>query len=360
MAKTVSLLVGTKKGLFQLKSDADRKKWALEGPYGAPAPIHHASFDPRDQSMYAAINSTWGGSRIEYSRDLGTTWTVSKNPAFPAGSDRTFFQTWHIEPGHAKTPNVLWAGIEPAALFKSEDRGETWSLNTALDEQPSRAKWVPGFGGMGLHSIAIDAADPKFMQVGISVGGVYTSKDGGASWAQDNTQTGAPKATDGTERPDVFGCIHKLLAHPKVSGVRFMRVHLEVYWRDQGEATWTYRTEGLPTHFGFAAAIHPRDPKTAWCIPLHDLKRTAVDPGIAVFKTTDRGATWTRNEAGLPKGAPLESLREGMDNDEFDDVGVYFGTANGDVYASRDEGKSWDRIAQYLPYVTSVHAATIE
>lgn len=354
MAKSVALLVGTKKGLFTMRSN-DRKKWAVEGPYGAPAPIHHATYDPRDQSMYAAINSTWGGSRIEHSRDLGKTWAVSKNPAFPAGSDRTFFQTWHIEPGHEKTPNVIWAGVEPAGLFKSEDRGETWELNTALDDQPSRAKWVPGFGGMGLHSIAIDAVDPSFMQVGISVGGVYTSKDGGATWTQDNAQKGGPE-----DRPDVFGCIHKLLAHPKTSGVRFMRVHLEVYWRDPGETTWTFRTPGLPSNFGFSAAIHPNDPKTAWCIPLDDPKRTAPAPGIAVYMTRDRGATWTRQDAGLPKDAPLESLREGMHNDQFDDVGVYFGTANGDVYASLDEGKRWDRIAQYLPYVTSVHAATLE
>src|ERR671935_496926 len=365
MAKTVRLLVGTKKGLYQLQSDADRKKWTmLEGPYGAPAPIHHASFDPRDQSMYAAINSTWGGSRIEYSRDLGKTWTVSKNPAFPPGSDRTFYQTWHIEPGHPKTPNVIWAGTEPAALWKSEDRGETWTLNQSLDDQPSRKEWVPGFGGMGLHSIAIDSADPKFMQVGISVGGVYTTKDGGTSWQRDNRQTGGPggasfeRTGPDDRRPDVFGCIHKLLAHPKVGGVRFMRVHEEVYWREPGETTWTFRTPGLPSNFGFAAAIHPHDRSTAWCIPLDGAKRVASD-GIAVYKTTDKGATWTRHDAGLPKGAPLESLREGMDNDDFDDVGVYFGTANGDVYASRDEGKSWERIAQYLPYVTSVHAATL-
>ncbi|HZP96868.1 MAG TPA: exo-alpha-sialidase [Candidatus Limnocylindria bacterium] len=353
MAKSVVLLVGTKKGLYTMRS-GDRKKWTVGEPYGAPAPVHHAAFDPRDGSMYAAINSTWGGSRIEYSRDLGKTWTVSKNPAFPPGSDRTFYQTWHIEPGHAKTPNVVWAGVEPAALFKSEDRGETWSLNTALDGHPSRKQWVPGFGGMGLHSIAIDAADPSFMQVGISVGGVYTTRDGGASWERDNTRRGGAQ-----DRPDVFSCIHKLLAHPVAPGVRFMRVHEEVYWRDPGETAWTFRTTGLPSNFGFAAAIHPRDPKTAWCIPLHGMKRTATD-GIAVYKTTDRGASWTRNDAGLPKGAPLESLREGMHTDRFDDVGVYFGTANGDVYASLDEGKTWDRIAQYLPYVTSVHAATID
>src|SRR5258705_5506025 len=359
MAKKVTLLVGTKKGLYILRGDAGRGSWACEGPEFAPAEIHHAAYDARDGSMFAAVNQTWGGSRIEVSRDMGKTWKTTKNPAFPEGSDRTFSKTWHIEPGHEKTPSVVWAGTEPAALFKSEDRGETWSLNTALDDQPSRAKWVPGFGGMGLHSIAIDAADPKFMQVGISVGGVYTSKDGGASWAQDNMQVGAPKAADGTDRPDVFGCIHKLLAHPKSSGVRFMRVHLEVYWREPGETSWTFRTPGLPSAFGFAAAMHPHDPKTAWCIPLDDMKRTARDPGIAVYKTGDRGATWTRHDAGLPKGAPLESLREGMDNDDFDDVGVYFGTANGDVYASLNEGKSCERIAQYLPYFVSIHAAPI-
>jgi hypothetical protein len=365
MAKSVALLVGTKKGLFTLRS-RDRKSWSQEGPYASPAPIHHASFDPRDQSMYAAINSTWGGARIEYSRDLGKTWTAGANPKFPEGSDRTFFQTWHIEPGHASTPNVVWAGTEPAALWKSEDRGETWKLNTALDDQPSRKEWVPGFGGMGLHSIAIDATDPRVMQVGISVGGVYTTRDGGASWERDNRQIGGPggmsfeRKDEKDVRPDVAYCIHKLLAHPKVSGVRFMRVHEEVYWREPGETTWTFRTPWLPTNFGFAAAIHPHDRSTAWCIPLDGRERTADTPGIAVYKTQDRGATWTRHDSGLPAGAPLESLREGMHTDRFDDVGVYFGTANGDVYASLDEGRSWSRIAQYLPYVTSVHAATID
>ena len=354
MARSVTLLVGTKKGLYTLRGDAKREKWAVEGPYGAPAPIHHASFDPRDGSMYVAVNSTWGGSRIEHSRDLGKTWTVSKNPAFPAGSDRTFYQTWHIEPGHARTPNVVWAGTEPAALFRSEDRGESWELVRTLDDQPSRKEWVPGFGGMGLHSIAIDAKDPDFMQIGISVGGVYTTKDGTKTWTRDNAQVGGP-----TERPDVFGCIHKLLAHPVTPGVRFMRVHVDVFWRDPNETVWTNRTKGLPTTFGFAAAIHPTNARTAWCIPLHDTKRTA-ESGIAVYKTTDRGGTWARKDAGLPQGAPLESLREGMHNDRYDEVGLYFGTANGDVYASRDEGESWTRIAQYLPYVTSVHAATLE
>jgi hypothetical protein len=355
MAKKVTLLVGTKKGLYVLRGDSGRGSWACEGPEFAPAPIHHAAYDPRDGSMYAAVNSTWGGARIEHSRDMGKTWTTSKNPAFPEGSDRTFFQTWHIEPGHVKTPNVLWAGVEPAALFKSEDRGETWSIVKSLDDQPSRAKWVPGFGGMGLHSIAIDAKDPKKMMVGISVGGVYRTEDGGATWVQDNKVDGAP-----SERPDAFYCIHKLLAHPEESGLRFMRVHEEVYWRDPGETAWRFSTQGLPSNFGFAAAMHPRERSTAYVIPLDGMKRTATPFGIGVYRTKDKGKSWDRLDKGLPDGAPLESVREGMHNDRLDPLGLYFGTANGDVWASTDEGESWKRIAQYLPYVTSVHAATIE
>ena len=353
MAKKVTLLVGTKKGLFILRGDGERKKWDLEGPQWSPMPLHHAAYDPRDGSMYAAVNASWGGPRIEYSRDMGKTWTVSQNPSFPEGSDRTFRQTWHIEPGHVSQPNVLWAGIEPAALFRSEDRGVTWTLNKALDDHPSRAKWTPGFGGLGLHSIAIDAKDPNKMNIGVSAGGAYKTTDGGKTWEQDN-------ATNQSERPDVFTCIHKLLAHPEEPGLRFMRVHEEVYWRDPGETTWRFITPGLPTNFGFSAAIHPRDRSTAYVIPLDGMRRTASPFGIGVYRTRDKGKTWDKLEKGLPQGAPMETLREGMHNDRLDPMGLYFGTANGGVWASRDEGESWTRIAQYLPYITSVHAATIE
>src|SRR5438067_10867404 len=114
MAKSAMLLVGTKKGLYTMRSD-DRRKWSVDGPYGAPAPIHHASFDPRDQSMYAAINSTWGGARIEYSRDLGKTWTASRRRGFPAGSAGTSFRTWTIRAGPARSRAVWRVGTERPA-----------------------------------------------------------------------------------------------------------------------------------------------------------------------------------------------------------------------------------------------------
>jgi len=137
-------------------------------------------------------------------------------------------------------------------------------------------------------------------------------------------------------------------------------VNLLGYGSVETFSTWQFSTTGLPTNFGFAAAIHPRDTKTAYCIPLDGMKRTATPFGIGVYRTTDKGKSWDRLDKGLPEGAPMESVREGMHNDRLDPMGLYFGTANGDVWASKNEGESWSRIAQYLPYVTSVHAATIE
>src|SRR6266540_417111 len=160
MARGVMVLVGTKKGVFLYRSGLSRERWRLDGSHFPGETVYHVAFDPRDgASLYSGINMSWGGPRVEVSRDLGKTWKTGKNPAFPADSELTFQRTWHIEPGHPSQPNVMWAGVEPAALFRSDDRGETWVSVKALNEHPERMQWTPGGGGLGLHSIAIDPAD---------------------------------------------------------------------------------------------------------------------------------------------------------------------------------------------------------
>lgn len=187
MARSVLVLLGTKKGTYVFRSGAARERWRAEGPYQAGQPVYHVAFDPRDgQSLFAGVNATWGGPRVEISRDLGKTWKPGKNPAFPAGDDRTFSRTWHIEAGHAKEPDVMWLGTEPAALFKSTDRGETWQSVRGLNDHPDTKYWQPGGGGLGMHSIAVDAGDPKRLTIGISSAGVYETADGGKSWTRHN------------------------------------------------------------------------------------------------------------------------------------------------------------------------------
>ncbi len=361
MAKKVALLVGTKKGGYIFRSGAARKKWESEGPHFAGGPVYHMVFDARDgKSMWAAINSTWGGPRIERSQDLGKTWKAVRNPIFREDAGMVLKRTWHIEPGHPDEPDAVWAGTEPAALFKTTEGGEYWRTLDGLNAHPTRDRWEPGGGGLGLHSIAIDSGDRKHIGIGISAGGAYESRDGGVTWRPWNEATKASHLPE--KEPTVGQCVHKLLAHPAEAGLFFMRNHEGVYWRGAKDKKWTETTKGLPTNYGFAGAVHPRDPKTAYVIPLDPYMRMSTakaTEGLAVYSTLDRGKTWKRLDKGLPEGIVAEVMREGMSTDRLDPAGVYFGTVAGELWASTDEGKSWEQVAKYLPPILSVSTATI-
>jgi hypothetical protein len=356
--KGVAILVGTRKGAYIFRGDERRQRWEAEGPLFAGEPVYHMAFDPRDNcSVWAACNWTWGGPKIRRSGDLGRSWSVVSNPVFREPSPLTFKRAWHIEPGHPTQPDVTWVGVEPAALFRTMDRGEYWEPVAGLNEHPTRERWESGGGGLALHSIAIDAGDPKHMAVGISAGGAYESRDGGLTWRPWNEATRAEHLPD--KEPEVGQCVHHLVAHPASPGVWFQRNHFGVYWRGSDDPRWVETTEGLPTDYGFAGAIHPHDPATAYVIPLDPNLRHAPEPGVAVYRTADRGRRWERLDRGLPKGATVEVMREGLATDRLDPAGLYFGAISGDLWASADEGASWSLVAEYLPPILSVSTATI-
>jgi hypothetical protein len=358
MKRGVVVMVGTRKGGYLLRSGAERRQWAQEGPLFPGEPVYHMAFDQRDgASLFAACNSTWGGPKVQVSRDAGKTWTIASNPAFPQGHRLTFRRTWHIEPGHASQPQVVWAGTAPAALFKSTDGGTSWEPVLSLIDHPTSDRWQPGGAGeTALHSIAVDAEDPRRIAVAISAGGAYESADGGKSWSPWNQGTGAKFLPE--PEPEVGQCVHKMVAHPAKGGLRFQRNHHRVYWRDVGQPKWEDRTEGLPSEYGFAGALHPQDPDTAYVIPLDEDLRMA-HPTVAVYGTSDRGKSWKKLDRGIPQGTSAEVMREGLGTDRLDPAGIYFGTIAGEVWASRDEGTSWERIAAYLPPILSVSAGTL-
>lgn len=362
-ARKVAILVGTKKGGYIFRSGADRSKWRADGPHFAGGPVYHMAYDGRDgRSIWAAINSTWGGPRIERSLDLGKTWKTVRNPIFREDMGMTLKRTWHIEPGHPDDPDVMWAGTEPAGLFRTRDGGEYWETIDGLNRHPTRDRWEPGGGGLGLHSIAIDKGDAKHMGIGISAGGAYETRDGGVTWRPWNDAVHAkhlPPSARG--EPTVGQCVHKLLA-TAAPGEFFMRNHERIYWRGPKDKKWVETTEGLPTDYGFAGAVHPHDAKTAYVIPLDPRMRMSMpektDGGLAVYRTTDRGKTWKRLDRGLPKAMNAEVMREGMSLDGLDEPAIYFGTQGGELWASADAGKSFERVAQYLPPILSVSTAT--
>ena len=353
------LLVGTKKGLFIFTS-ADRGRWAMRGPFLRGKEVHHAIRDPHTGRIFATANDLWFGSEIVFSDDLGETWTAAKrSPAFAEGSGLKLERVWHIEAGRAAEPGVVYAGVSPAALFRSEDAGETWSEVTGLTAHPTRERWHPGAGGLCLHSIQLDATNPLRMFVGISAVGVFRTDDGGATWQTMNRGTRAEFQPE--KYPEYGQCVHKLLMAPGASDVLFQQNHCGVYRSTDAGASWEEITAGLPSDFGFPLGVHPRDPQTIYVLPLQGAEfRCPPEAKLRVFRTRDGGRTWQALTEGLPQNDAFASvLREGMAVDAGDPVGIYFGTNTGKIFSSIDEGDTWRLLADDLPPVSSLSVAEV-
>jgi photosystem II stability/assembly factor-like uncharacterized protein len=353
------VLAGTKKGLF-VYSSSDRKKWQLLGPFQRGKEINHAMFDPRTGRIFATANDAWFGSEIVSSPNLGKKWDVAKrNPAFGKKSGAKLDRIWHIEPGLAKEKNVLYAGVAPAALFRSDDAGKTWEENKALSGHETRKHWHPGAGGLCLHSIVVDPANPSRMFVGISAVGVFRTDDGGKSWHTANRGTRAEFLPNKT--PEYGQCVHKLLLSDARKSVLFQQNHCGVYRTGDGGRTWQEITKGLPSDFGFPLAIHPHDRETIYVVPLQGAEFRCPPKGsLKVYRSTNGGKKWEALGKGLPQQEAFCGIyRENMATDSHKSAGIYFGTNNGKLFASRDDGDSWYTLADNLPPVTSVSAAVL-
>lgn len=353
------LLIGTKKGLFLLTSEDGRQTWKLSEPMLKGKEINHAIRDPRTGRIFATANDAWFGSEISYSDDLGATWTSSKkNPAFTEASGLKLDRIWHIEPGRASEPGVLYAGVAPAALFRSADGGETWDEVEALSKHPTRERWHPGAGGLCLHSIQLDPHNPARMYVGISAVGVFRTDDAGATWQTANRGTRAEFMPD--KFPEYGQCVHKLLLAPGQRDRLYQQNHCGMYRSDNAAQSWEEISTGLPSDFGFPLAVHPRDPNTAFVLPLQGAEFRAPKEGqLRVYRTRDAGASWHPLENGLPDDVYCGVLREGMAADQEAPAGIYFVTNTGKVFGSRDEGDFWNLLADNLPPISSVEAATL-
>ena len=253
---------------------------------------------------------------------------------------------------------TLYAGVEPAGLFRSADGGRTWSHVEGLTNHPSRPTWGPGAGGLILHTIIPHPTDPERMWVGISAVGVFETRDGGASWEARNKGVRADFVPG--PAPETGQCVHKLAMAAGEPETLYQQNHCGQYRSTDGGATWTdLSANGVPSQFGFPLVAHPRDPKTFWVIPLTepDEGRFMPDARAAVWRTHDRGDTWVRGDEGLPQeDAYLGVLREAMARDTLDPVGVTFGTKTGQLWHSSDEGASWRLITGNLPEIWAVEA----
>ena len=357
------LLVGTIKGAFILRSNAQRKRWEIGGPYFHGQSVYALAYDGRAgrPRIWAATQTYWG-TMLRSSDDFGKSWSNPQEAPvrFPADAGVSLKNIWQIVPGRPGEPNVLYCGVEPAALFKTEDGGESWSLVRGLFEHPHRHRWVPGNGGLALHTILLDPVDPARMYVGISAGGVYRTTDAGATWTAQNRGI---RATFQPEQYPEFGqCVHKMALHPARPERIFLQNHWGIYRSDNYGESWTDVGSGLPSDFGFPVVTHPRNPDCVYIVPVEsDEFRCACDGRLRVYRTRNAGVSWEALARGLPQKRAYETvLRDAMTADALDPAGIYFGTRSGQLYGSSDEGRTWERIHEGLPAVVCVRSAVVE
>lgn len=362
-AGDVLVLVGTMKGAFILRADASRRKWELGGPYFPGQAVYALAHDPRGgrNRLWAATGSMHWGAVLCHSDDLGRTWEEPKEATlrFPEDTKLSLEQIWQLTPGREDEPDVLYCGVQPANLFQTRDGGRSWSLVRGLFNHPHRAKWMPGFGGLCLHTILPHPEDRKRMVIAVSSAGVYRTEDGGESWTASNTGVRAEFLPD--KHPEFGQCVHKVVRHPDRPERLLLQNHWGLYRSDDDGKTWEDIANGVPSDFGFAMAMHPSDEDTAYIVPLEsDLFRCTPQGKLRVYRTRNAGKSWRPLSEGLPQEHAFETvLRDGLCTDSLDPAGVYFGTRSGKVYGSRDDGDAWKLLIEGLPAVTCVKTAVI-
>lgn len=358
------LLVGTMKGAFLFRGDAKRERWEEAGPYFPGRSVYALAFDGRNgrQKLWAAVNSPFWGSFLSSSNDFGKTWSEpeSYNIKFPEGSDVSLKQVWQIVPDPHEA-DTLYCGVEPAALFKSTDGGETWSLNRGLFDHPHRPQWQPGGGGLCLHTILPDPLSAKRMFVAISTGGVYRTDDGGENWQPRNQGICARFLPPDQQYPEWGQCVHKVVSHPSKPDRMFLQHHWGVYRSDDAGDSWQDIGKGLPSDFGFAMEMDPHDANTVYIIPIEsDEFRCTPEAKLRVYRTKNGGDSWEPLTEGLPQEDAWETiLRDNMSSDSANPTGLYFGTRSGKVFGSNNGGDSWTAIREGLPPITCVKTATV-
>jgi photosystem II stability/assembly factor-like uncharacterized protein len=312
----------------------------------------------------------WHGQVVQRSDDGGATWAPAGNAFAYEGDPGThlwydgtphpweFNRVWHLEPS-PHDPDVVFAGVEDAGLFRSGDGGATWSELPALRAHGRGSDWHPGAGGMCLHTVIIDPADTRRMFVAVSAAGAFRTEDGGATWT---IATGGLRSEFLPDPEAPLGhCVHNLAMHPDRPGTLFMQKHWDVCRSDDAGDTWTEVSGNLPSDFGFPVAVHAHEPETVYVVPiLSDAEHYPPDGRLRVARSRTGGGEWELLGRGLPeRDCYVNVLRDAMAVDGLDACGVYVGTTGGQVFGSADAGDTWTALAGHLPAVLSVEAQTI-
>lgn len=359
------LHVATRKGLFTVerRGGAHGPRWEVTDIALSAQPISALLDDPRDGTLYAALNLGHFGVKLRRSENGGRDWTECAVPVYPKADDAatgtSLVMIWILEGAGPDQPGALWAGTLPGGLFRSDDRGDSWRLVESLWNDPLRTEWVGGGADHpGIHSVCVDPRDSRHVTIGISCGGVWDSRDNGATWSLEGRGMYAeympPDKRDYPNTQDP----HRLVQCPSDPNGCWVQHHNGIFFSMDGGKTFRSCENALPSKFGFAVAVHPRDPKTAWFVPaVKDETRVPVDGRVVVSRTRDGGETFEVLGNGLPdKHAYDLTFRHCLDIDASGDR-LVFGTTTGSLWITEDQGDHWQTISEHLPPVYAVRFA---
>lgn len=359
------ICIGTRKGLFT----ATRRRnggWRLSRPQFAGDPVTLVLADARDGMLYAALNLGHFGVKLRRSADGGRRWTECPAPAYPvptadtAAADAPKLELiWSFEAGGGDQPGQLWAGTLPGGLFRSTDRGEHWELVRGLWDRPERADWGGGgYDHPGIHSICVDPRDSARVSVAVSTGGVWQTLDGGATWTcRAQGMRAAYMPPEQAYNPNAQD-VHRMVQCRSRPDTLWAQHHNGIFVSRDGAANWLEIENVMPSAFGFAAAVHPADPDTAWFVPaVKDETRIPVDARFVVNRTRDGGRSFETLNRGLPRGAAYDLVyRHGLDV-SADGRRLAMGSTTGGLWVSEDGGDSWKCLSAHLPPVNCVRFA---
>lgn len=360
------LRVATRKGLFTWHREATGWQLASNTPAFPGEPVTMVLHDARDGTDYAALNLGHFGVKLWRKAADASEWSELTPPAFPKanGADTaadTNHQApsvellWTLEAAGPDAPGVLWAGTIPGGLFRSPDRGEHWHLVQSLWDRPERAEWMGGgYDHPGLHSICIDPHDSRHVIVAISTGGVWRTRDDGATWSLAATGMEADYMPPERRLDPNAQDVHRLVQCRAAPNALWAQHHNGIF-RSLDFGTQWRRIHALPSSFGFAAAVDPHDPDTAWFVPAQrDACRIPVDARLVVTRTRDGGETFTSLAHGLPETPSYDLIyRHGLDVDASGRT-LAMGSTTGALWISEDAGDHWQVLSAHLPPIYAV------